>query len=130
MTEQDIELARQAARQQLESLAETERLKYVTPGDGKQMAYQQQKRELDLWLAGERNAGMLPVATKVGLAMGLTTQQVINTWHNNIAYWQEIGSTLESNLVRMKLELAALNATEQADFDNFLAQVDFYRLLL
>ena len=62
--------------------------------------------------------------------MGLTTQQVINTWHNNIAYWQEIGSTLEANLVRLKLELAALNATEQADFDNFLAQVDFYRLLL
>jgi hypothetical protein len=127
---EDIESARQAARQQLELLAETERLKYVTPGSGKAMAYQQQKRELDLWLDGERRAGLLPVATKVAIASNQTTQQVINTWHNNIAYWVEIGSAIEANLVRMKLELAALNATEQADFDNFLAQANFYQVLL
>jgi hypothetical protein len=83
-----------------------------------------------LWLDGERRAGLLPVATKVAIASNQTTQQVINTWHNNIAYWVEIGSAIEANLVRMKLELAALNATEQADFDNFLAQANFYQVLL
>jgi hypothetical protein len=122
----ELELARQAALKQLEDLAEAERLKYITPGSGKAMAYQQQKRELDAWLAGERRAELLPVATKVGIALNMTTQQIINEWHNNIAMWLEIGSTIEANLMKYKAELLALTG----DFDAFIAQVDFYRRLL
>lgn len=113
----------------LDAMAETERLKYITDGAGKAMAYQQQRAELEAWRMGERNPERLPIATKLQGVMGYTLHQVMNMWAGNINKWLETGSLIEANLMKYKLEIRGLDSLDPSDYDEVMARVDLYASL-
>lgn len=112
----------------LEIMAENERMRYVTSGDGKAMAYQQQRREVELWV----NSGyvtsdptMYPVASQIALRLATTTAIILGQWQQNINAWLIIGGKIEANLAKAKADLVAMQVVNQSDLDNFLANINW-----
>ena len=110
----------------LESRAEAERLKYITAGDGKAMAYQQQLFEVRRWESGETNAAMFPVANQLSVKLGVPVFAVLAQWQQNINAWLVIGGKIEANLAKAKADLNGLSFDNLQALDNFVAGVNFY----
>jgi hypothetical protein len=108
-----------AAGQRIEAEAEAQRLKYITPGDGKAMAYQQQRYECQLFNTGITDYGQLPVATALAAKLGVTVPQIIAIWQANISAWLVRGARIEAALAKAKQDLAAMTVNSQADLDGF-----------
>lgn len=110
----------------LEVMAEKERLKYITPGSGKAMAYQQQQREVERWEAGQPiSAKKYPVANEYAIKLNTTIEAVLTTWQTNINNWLVVGSKIEANLAKYKVDLSNMTVNDQSDLDNFLASVNW-----
>lgn len=117
--------AKQIALAKLEQLAETERLKYVTQGDGKAMAYQQQLYEVRLWQQGNYDINQLIVANTQAIKLNVSIETVLSNWQQNINAWLIIGSKIEANLAKAKVDLMSLNVSSQSDLDNFLNGINW-----
>ena len=117
--------AKTDALKKLEARAETERLKYITAGDGKAMAYQQQLYEVRKWEAGETNAAMFPVANQMAIKLAVPVFAVLAQWQSNINAWLVVGGRIEANLAKAKADLTAMAVNSQADLDNFLANINW-----
>lgn len=117
--------AKTDALRKLEARAESERLKYITGGDGKAMAYQQQLYEVRKWEAGETNAAMFPVANQLAIKLAVPVFAVLAQWQSNINAWIVIGGKIEANLAKAKADLTAMSVNSQADLDNFLANINW-----
>lgn len=117
--------AKTDALRKLEQRAELERLKYITAGDGKAMAYQQQLYEVRKWEAGETNAAMFPVANQLAIKLGVPVFAVLAQWQSNINAWLVVGGKIEANLSKAKVDLTAMTVSSQADLDNFLANINW-----
>ena len=110
----------------LEAMAEAERLKYITAGDGKAMAYQQQLFEVRRWESGETNAAMFPVANQLSVKLGVPVFTVLAQWQSNINAWLVVGGKIEANLAKAKADLNSLSFDNLQALDNFVAGVNFY----
>lgn len=110
----------------LETMAEAERLKYITAGDGKAMAYQQQLFEVRRWESGETNAAMFPVANQLSVKLGVPVFTVLAQWQSNINAWLVVGGKIEANLAKAKADLNGLSFDNLQALDNFVAGVNFY----
>lgn len=117
--------AKQIALTKLEQLAEIERLKYVTQGDGKAMEYQQQLYEVRLWQQGIYDTTKLVVANEQAIKLNVSIETVLANWLTNINIWLFVGSRISANLVKAKQDLANLNVSSQSDLDNFLNGIDW-----
>jgi hypothetical protein len=117
--------AKAIALAKLEQLAEIERLKYVTQGDGKAMAYQQQLYEVRLWQQGTYDINQLIVANTQAIKLNVSIETVLSNWQQNINAWLYIGSKIEANLAKAKVDLANLNVVNQSDLDNFLNGINW-----
>lgn len=118
--------AKASALAKLESMAESERQKYITPGDGKAMAYQRQQKEVDMWEAGQPiTAKKYPIATEYAIKLGVTAEDALTTWQTNINAWLVIGGKIEANLAKAKVDLAAMVVNSQSDLDDFINSVNF-----
>lgn len=117
--------AKQIALAKLEQLAEIERLKYVTQGDGKAMAYQQQLYEVRLWQQGNYDTSQLIVANTQAIKLNVSIETILANWQRNINAWLIIGSKVEANLAKAKIDLANLNVSSQSDLDNFLNGINW-----
>ena len=117
--------AKADALKQLELSAENERLKYITAGSGKAMAYQQQQREVERWEGAVTNPKKFPVATEYAIKTNMTVEAVLMMWQTNINNWLVIGSKIEANLAKYKIELSNMAVSDQSDLDAFLANVDW-----
>lgn len=111
--------------EKIEGLAERERMKYITAGDGKAMAYQQNRYECQLFNTGITDYSQLPVATACAVKMGLTVPQVIAIWQANISAWLVRGARIEANLAKAKMDLAAMTVNSMADLDNFIVAINW-----
>jgi hypothetical protein len=111
--------------EKLEQLAERERLKYITAGDGKAMAYQQQLREVQRWEDGEQDAAKFPVANQMAVKLDMPVASILSMWQQNINAWLVIGGKIEANLAKAKLDLVALQVANLDDLAAFVANVDF-----
>jgi hypothetical protein len=119
------EEAKSNAMAKLELNAEKERLKYITPGSGKSMAYQQQQREVERWEDGQTNPKKFPVATEYALKLNMTVTAVLTMWQTNINNWLIVGSKIEANLAKAKSDLTNMVVTSQAELDSFIASVNW-----
>ena len=113
------------ALKDLEQRAELERLKYITAGDGKAMAYQQQLREVQRWEDGETDMAKFPVASQMAGRLGLPVENILALWLQNINAWLIIGGGIEANLARAKVDLATLQVVNLGDLEAFVASVDW-----
>ena len=109
----------------LEAAAERERLRYITPGDGKAMAYQQQRFECQLFNTGITDYSQLTVATALAAKLGVTVPQIVAIWQANINAWLVRGAAIEATLAKAKQDLAAMSVNSQADLDNFLSGINW-----
>lgn len=109
----------------LEVFAERERLKYITAGDGKAMAYQQQLYEVRRWEAGETNAAMFPVANQLAIKLAVPVFSILAMWQSNINAWLIVGGRIEANLAKAKADLAAMSVNSLADLDNFVSGINW-----
>jgi hypothetical protein len=117
--------AKTDALKRLEQRAETERMKYITGGDGKAMAYQQQLYEVRKWEAGETNAAMFPVANQLAIKLAVPVFAVLAQWQSNINAWLVVGGKIEANLAKAKAELIVLTVNSLADLDNFVTGINW-----
>ena len=117
--------AKAIALAKLEEMAEIERLKYVTKGDGKQMAYQQQLYEVRLWQQGNYDINKLIVANEHAIKLNVSIETVLSNWQQNINAWLIIGSKIEASLAKAKIDLSHLNVSSQSDLDNFLSGIEW-----
>lgn len=117
--------AKTDALKKLEQRAEAERLKYITAGDGKAMAYQQQLREVQRWEDGEQDAAKFPVANQMAVKLAMPVASILAMWQQNINAWLVIGGKIEANLARAKGDLTAMQVADLADLETFVANVDF-----
>ena len=117
--------AKAIALAKLEEMAEIERLKYVTKGDGKQMEYQQQLYEVRLWQQGIYDTTKLVVANEQAIKLNVSIETILANWLTNINIWLFVGSRISANLVKAKQDLTVLNVVNQSDLDNFLNGINW-----
>lgn len=117
--------AKTDALKKLEQRAEAERLKYITAGDGKAMAYQQQLYEVRRWEGGETNAAMFPVANQLAVKLAVPVFAVLAQWQSNINAWLVVGGRIEANLAKAKADLTAMTVNSLADLDNFVNGINW-----
>lgn len=100
--------------------AETERLKYITPGEGQALTYMQKSDEARRYLSAEE-----PVASDYPLLsaeVGITAPDiggVASVVHAAYSHWQQIGAAIEAARIGGKaaIEAAETGADAQAAYD-------------
>ena len=97
-----------ALKVQVDALAETERLKYITPGAGQAMTYQQKVDEARAFKAASNpKAADYPVlSSEVGITAE-TLSEVADIVLAAFAQWQQIGAMIESIRLGAKRDIDA-----------------------
>lgn len=114
------------ALRQLEAKAEAERLKHITAGDGKAMAYQQQRAEVLRFEQGEIDLTKFPVAGQMSEKLGVPVANILTLWQQSINAWLITGGKIEANLAKAKADLSSLYFDNLQALDDFVAGVNFY----
>ncbi len=101
------DIKRQLARQ-VDATAETERLKYITPGAGQAMTYQQKVSEAKAFkVATSPQATDYPIlSSEVGITAA-TLAEVADIVLVAFAQWQQIGALIESIRLGAKRDIDA-----------------------
>lgn len=97
-----------ALKMQVDASAETERLKYITPGAGQAMTYQQKVDEARAFkVASNPQASDYPVlSSEVGITAE-TLSEVVDVVLTAFAQWQQIGAMIESSRLGAKRDIDA-----------------------
>lgn len=97
-----------ALQQNVDALAEAERLKYITPGNGQAMTYQQKVAEAQAFKAASNpQPSDYPIlSSEVGITAD-TLDEVANIVLAAFAQWQQIGAMIESIRLGAKRDIDA-----------------------
>lgn len=95
-----------ALKAQIDSLAEDERLKYITPGVGQAMTYQQKVDEARAFKSDPQSGGFPVLSSEVGITAP-TLNEVADIVLAAFAQWQQIGATIESIRLGAKRDIDA-----------------------
>lgn len=109
----DITSVRTELKARIDAAAEAERLKYITPGEGQAMTYQQKVDEARAYKAASdpRTADYPVLASEVGITAE-TLDGVADIVLAAFAQWQQIGAMIESIRLGAKRDIdAAENET-------------------
>ncbi|MCL7998006.1 hypothetical protein M8994_07100 [Brucella sp. 21LCYQ03] len=100
---------------QVDASAETERLKYITPGHGQAMTYQQKVTEAQAFKAATNpQATDYPIlSSEVGITAD-TLAEVADTVLTAFAQWQQIGAMIESIRLGAKRDIDAAEDEAEA----------------
>lgn len=79
--------------------AEAERSRYITPGNGQAMTYEEKHRQA--------LAGGGPMISAEADALGMTVQEVIDSVLTARAQWEQIGSQIEAARLKAKRDIRA-----------------------
>ena len=103
-----LEDAKVSLRGIVDAAAETERLKYITPGNGQAMTYQQKVTEAQAFKAETNpNAADYPIlSSEVGITAE-TLDEVANIVLAAFAQWQQIGAAIEAIRLGAKRDIDA-----------------------
>ncbi|KAB2679840.1 hypothetical protein [Brucella tritici] len=116
----DMARVRSELKARVDAAAEVERLKYITPGDGQAMTYQQKVTEAQaLKAASNPQASDYPLlSSEVGITAE-TLSDVADIVLAAFAMWQQIGAAIESIRLGAKrdIDTAADEATARAIVD-------------
>lgn len=109
-TEADM---KSALKEEVDRAAETERLKYITPGAGQAMTYQQKVDEARAFkVASNPQPSDYPIlSSEVGITAE-TLSEVVDLVLEAFAQWQQIGAMIESIRLGAKRDIDA--ATDEA----------------
>lgn len=104
----DMQLVRTDLKAQVDTDAETERLKYITPGNGQAMTYQQKVAEAQAFKAATNpKASDYPIlSSEVGITAETLTE-VADIVLAAFAQWQQIGAAIESIRLGAKRDIDA-----------------------
>lgn len=99
----------------LDAAAETERLKYITPGAGQAMTYQQKATEAAACLADtDPDPADYPLlAAEIGIT-GATLAEVAQAVHDAHQTWRVIGAQIEAARLGGKAAIDAADTEEDA----------------
>lgn len=103
-----IEVLKAAYKSNVDSAAEVERLKYITPGNGQAMTYQQKVAEAQAFKAATNpKASDYPIlSSEVGITAE-TLDEVADIVLAAFAQWQQIGALIESIRLGAKRDIDA-----------------------
>ncbi len=92
--------AKAAAKRRLSTLAEVQRQRYITPGDGKAAIYALKRDEALRWQAiidalGTPILGDFPWINARATRLSVTGQAVADEWNAKAAAWEAIGRAIE-----------------------------------
>lgn len=106
--EASLSAIKSSLKGQIDSLAENERLKYITPGAGQAMTYQQKVDEARAFKnASSPNAADYPVlSSEVGITAE-TLSEVADVVLAAFAQWQQIGAAIEAVRLGAKRDIDA-----------------------
>lgn len=106
--ETSLDAIKASLKSTVDSLAETERLKYITPGTGQAMTYQQKVTEAQAFkTATNPQASDHPIlSSEVGITAD-TLDEVANIVLAAFAQWQQIGAMIESIRLGAKRDIDA-----------------------
>lgn len=104
----NIVLIKQSMKTFIDAAAETERLKYITPGNGQAMTYQQKVTEAQAFKAATNpHASDYPMlSSEVGITAE-TIDEVADVVLAAFAQWQQIGAMIESIRLGAKRDIDA-----------------------
>ncbi|MDH0366723.1 hypothetical protein [Brucella anthropi] len=108
-----LSAVKDALKAQIDALAETERLKYITPGNGQMLTYQQKVAEAQAFkAASDPQPSDYPIlSSEVGITAE-TIGEVANIVLAAFAQWQKIGAMIES--IRLGAKRDIDNAEDEA----------------
>lgn len=122
-----LEPKKLSAIQQINSQAEAERLRYVTPGDGQAMTYLSKQyielAEYDRAVAAGENpdpAKTLMMANRAAL-LGVSLGTVAAEWRARINAWYQVAAAIEA--VREAALVAVAGAESEGEIEGILAGV-------
>lgn len=106
--------------QRIDSAAEAERQRYITPGSGQSMVYQEKIAEALEWdLAGAPEAGSegfaanYPlIAAEIGVN-GATAEEVVMLWRAMRLQWRAIAAAIEAVRLNAKAAIAAAESAAE-----------------
>ncbi|KAB2773244.1 hypothetical protein F9L00_24835 [Brucella anthropi] len=103
-----LSAVKDALKAQIDALAETERLKYITPGNGQAMTYQQKVAEAQAFkTATNPKATDYPIlSSEVGITAE-TLAEVADIVLAAFAQWQQIGAAIEAIRLGAKRDIDA-----------------------
>lgn len=106
--ETSLDAIKASLKSTVDGLAETERLKYITPGNGQAMTYQQKVAEAQAFKAATNpKASDYPIlSSEVGITAE-TLVEVANIVLSAFAQWQQIGAMIESIRLGAKRDIDA-----------------------
>lgn len=117
---EDLATVKVALCRNVDALAETERLKYITPGNGQAMTYQQKVAEAQAFKATSNpQPSDYPIlSSEVGITAG-TLDEVADIVLAAFAQWQQIGAAIEGIRLGAKrdIDAAANEAAARAIVD-------------
>lgn len=107
-TPEDLSSVKSALKQAVDAGAETERLKYITPGEGQAMTYQQKVTEAQAFKAAANpKAADYPIlSSEVGITAP-TLDEVADIVLAAFAQWQQIGAAIEAIRLGAKRDIGA-----------------------
>ncbi|KAB2738540.1 hypothetical protein F9K90_07620 [Brucella anthropi] len=115
--DQALVTLKQELKTGIDSAAETERLKYITPGNGQAMTYQQKVAEAQAFKAASnpKTSDYPILSSEVGITAE-TIGEVADVVLAAFAQWQQIGAMIESIRLGAKrdIDLAEDEAAAQA----------------
>lgn len=116
----DLSDIKASLKARIDAAAETERLKYITPGAGQAMTYQQKAAEAEECLArsGPQPADFPLLAAEIGIT-GTTLTDVATIINGQYQAWRLIGAAIEAARLGGKaaIEAAGTAAAAQLAFD-------------
>lgn len=105
---QALSVIKAALKQDIDAAAEAERLKYITPGNGQAMTYQQKVAEAQaLKATSNPQTSDYPIlSSEVGITAD-ALDEVANIVLAAFAQWQQIGAMIESSRLGAKRDIDA-----------------------
>lgn len=103
-----LDVVKLTLKMQIDQSAETERLKYITPGTGQAMTYQQKVAEAQAFKAASnpKPADYPILASEVGITAP-TLSEVADTVLTAYRQWQQIGAMIEAIRLGAKRDIDA-----------------------
>ncbi|MGG7535360.1 hypothetical protein [Rhizobium sp. 12,4] len=116
----DLPALKSALKAVIDATAETERLKYITPGAGQALTYAQKADQAQAYLAAVApvDADYPLLVAEIGIT-GASAAEVANVIKANFAAWQMIGAAIEATRLGTKqaIDAAAAELEARAAFE-------------
>ncbi|TBY41583.1 hypothetical protein [Rhizobium leguminosarum] len=111
----DLPVLKAALKATIDTAAETERLKYITPGAGQALTYAQKADQAKAYLAATApvDADYPLIMAEIGIT-GATAAEVADVIAASFAAWQVIGSQIEAARLGAKKAIDQAETAEQA----------------